>query len=235
MDCSYCSRPVRGRSWRSRKGSCCSKMCALGVRRRIPARDQTCPRCRIVFRVLTTWKDTPIHCSRSCAQSLRASTHQWGEANPRWRGGHVLSYGPGWKVTKVRIRERDGVCRSCGKTPADNGRALDVHHIEPFRFSGDHSDGNLVALCRSCHMKADDHGRAGSAKFLRGPRITRPTKREIRRLKQLTRAAEARARRREARRRAFELRAGGSSLRGIAEAVGVSHQTVSNWLQRESG
>jgi HNH endonuclease len=148
-----------------------------------------------------------------------------------WRGGKALSYGPGWKAIKEHVRARDRVCHGCGKTAELNGRALDVHHLIPFRFSGDNSFDNLVALCRSCHMRADDHGRAGSATFLEPTTVTRPTKRELRRLRQLIRAAEALARRREAQRNAMQMRAHGASLREIARAVGASHETVNLWLK----
>jgi DNA invertase Pin-like site-specific DNA recombinase len=116
-------------------------------------------------------------------------------------------------------------------TPAENGRALDVHHIDPFRFSGDNRLENLRALCRSCHMRADDHGRAGSATFLRrAGRSSKPTKREIRRLWALARQAERTARRRAHQTEARRVHAAGASLRQIARALGISHQTVANWI-----
>lgn len=76
-----------------------------------------------------------------------------------------MNYGPGWKQQKQKARERDKVCRHCGKTPEENGRALDVHHINPYRYSGDNRLENLICLCRSCHMRAIDRGRRGAAKF----------------------------------------------------------------------
>ncbi|MGZ4140598.1 MAG: HNH endonuclease [Actinomycetota bacterium] len=154
-----------------------------------------------------------------------------GPDNPRWRGGRALSYGPYWSKIKIEVRARDQVCRSCGKTPEQNGRALDVHHLNPYRFSGDNSLDNLVALCHACHMRADDHGRAGAAAFLHNDRPKRATKREIRRLRALVRAAEARALRRESQARAIQLSDQGASLREIATALNVSHQTVANWLK----
>ena len=30
-----------------------------------------------------------------------------------------------------------------------------VHHKNPYLFSGDNSIENLIALCRKCHMKAE--------------------------------------------------------------------------------
>lgn len=117
------------------------------------------------------------------------------------------------------------------KTPAENGRALDVHHIVPFRFSGDNSPENGRALCRSFHMRAPDHGRRDSARFLRAVGLVTPmTKREIRERERRWRTRQRRAERKTlqsiARRRQRE----GASLRVIARELGVSHQTVKNWL-----
>ncbi|HEX9712133.1 MAG TPA: helix-turn-helix domain-containing protein [Actinomycetota bacterium] len=171
------------------------------------------------------------YCSRECYRGHYNSTHLSGQGNGRWRGGRALAYGPGWKQIRVLVRARDKICRRCGRTPEENGRALDVHHNDPFRFTGDNSLELLEALCRSCHARADDHGRRGSAAFLRkAGRPPRPTKREIRRLKAKLRQAERTARRRALQKRAEQLHREGASLRDIARELGVSHQTVANWL-----
>lgn len=142
-----------------------------------------------------------------------------------------MSYGSGWKEIKKLVRRRDEVCRQCGKTPKQNGRALDVHHLEPFRFSGDNSFQNLVALCRSCHMRADDHGRRGNARFLRKLGIEKPpTKREVRRSEARRRKIERMRSRAMLQAQAYELARSGRSLRQIARTLNVSHQTVANWL-----
>jgi HNH endonuclease/helix-turn-helix protein len=145
-----------------------------------------------------------------------------------WRGGRAISYGPGWKETKVLVRDRDKVCQFCGKTPEQNGRALDVHHIDPYRYTANNHPDNLVALCRSCHMRAIDRGRRGSARFA-GPQqleLKPPSQRELIR----RRGYAERARRKGLMEQAFELNAKGRSLRQIARALGVSHQTIANWL-----
>jgi 5-methylcytosine-specific restriction endonuclease McrA len=176
------------------------------------------------------------YCTRSCATATFNSQHLTGERNGMWRGGRALSYGADWKRIKEVVRQRDVVCHHCNKTPKENGRALDVHHIEPFRFSGDNSPGNLIALCRSCHMRADDHGRKGSAIFLaKAGTPKHPSKRELRRRAGAERTRQKAAQRIVSQRYAFRLHARGRSLREIARAVGVSHQTVANWLSGEAG
>ena len=62
-----------------------------------------------------------------------------------------------WEIIRREALERDGWrCRECGKA----GR-LEVHHLEPLHKGGSNDVGNLVALCRSCHIQA--HRRPVSA------------------------------------------------------------------------
>ncbi len=201
MQCEYCSSKLDAAQKRW-----CSKRCNDLFRAKVPTRPLECPGCMRTVLVPAGRHPGRKYCTRSCATATYNRLHLRGARNGRWRGGRVLNYGPGWKSTKVKVRERDRDCRNCGKSPAENGRALDVHHIQPFRFSGDHSLDNLVALCRSCHMRADDHGRRGSALFLAeaGYRPT-ITKRELRRHAAAERAAQRAVERREARAHALEL------------------------------
>ncbi|KKN17798.1 hypothetical protein LCGC14_0962210 [marine sediment metagenome] len=47
------------------------------------------------------------------------------------------------------ILERDNFeCRICG----NNNLQLDIHHIKPKEFGGEHKESNLITLCKSCHM-----------------------------------------------------------------------------------
>ena len=81
-----------------------------------------------------------LYCSRTCA-----------DAGQKRRDSETLRYGPGWKNRRAEIRHRDKTCRSCGKTPEENGHALHVHHLVPFRYGGTNRPENLVALCDPCH------------------------------------------------------------------------------------
>lgn len=226
MRCETCGEGLSGarRRW-------CSKRCNDAWRHKVRSKPLECRSCgRTVLVAACEWARRK-YCSKLCADRHYNTTFLRGARNGRWRGGRALSYGQNWKRIKTEVRARDRVCRHCGKTPEGNGRALDVHHLRPFRFSGDNSHDNLVALCRTCHMRADDHGRKGSARFLALPAVKRPTKRELRRLRRLIRAAEARARRKTAQRIALDRHAEGGSLREIARAVGYSHETVNQWLR----
>jgi hypothetical protein len=93
----------------------------------------------------------------------KMSEAQSGEGNPRWRGGVSDSYGPGWNRAREQVRKRDERCRNCDHGGSE--RRLEVHHIVPVRLfdqaedrnlSEVHALGNLVLLCRQCHLKAEN-------------------------------------------------------------------------------
>ena len=55
---------------------------------------------------------------------------------------------------KESIRERDNrICQLCDKTEEQNGRKLDIHHIDYIKENN--SEYNLISLCKSCHMKTN--------------------------------------------------------------------------------
>lgn len=80
-----------------------------------------------------------------------------GENAPSWQGG--ISFGrycPKFnEAIKEEIREKYGrQCFLCGKTEKENGRKLDVHHIDYEKSRG--CSGKrwlLIPLCKSCHAK----------------------------------------------------------------------------------
>ena len=211
----------------------CSKRCNDRWRWSVPSRKFVCPACGRTVLIPANKIARRKYCDNACARRAVAPPVLHGKANGNWRGGQAYKYGPGWKEAKERVRERDKVCQHCGKTPEENGRALDVHHINPHRNSKDNSLENLVALCRSCHMRAIDRGRRGAARFCG------PEQLELKPLSQREqiriRGYRRRKRRQELMAQAFELDSEGQSLRQIARALGVSHQTIAIWLAtRES-
>jgi 5-methylcytosine-specific restriction endonuclease McrA len=84
-----------------------------------------------------------------------------GEDAANWRGGYLPYYGGSWRRARRQARERDGCCQDCGMTPSDLGRALDVHHLVPFKTFGveRHREANdlanLVTLCPTCHIRRE--------------------------------------------------------------------------------
>lgn len=121
---------------------------------------KVCSVCGKEFAVKPSHVARRIYCSRLCHGAAQAVEWQ-GANNPSWTGGYEPYYGPSWRSAQRQVRARDTVCQGCGMSPAEQGRALDVHHIVPFKSFGlarhaeaNHPD-NLVALCVSCHLKAD--------------------------------------------------------------------------------
>jgi len=77
-----------------------------------------------------------------------------GNKNPNWHGGkYHEEYGRGFgDLLKEKIRSRDLYkCQNCGLKQVDNGRQLDVHHIDYNKKN--HNKDNLISLCKKCHMK----------------------------------------------------------------------------------
>jgi 5-methylcytosine-specific restriction endonuclease McrA len=103
-------------------------------------------------------------CSRKCFGAWQ-SLNNTGERHPLFKGGYDLYYGPNWRQQRRNARHRDGyACRRCTKSEKENGKALDVHHIVPFREFGlerykeANRLQNLVSLCISCHKYVEHHG-----------------------------------------------------------------------------
>lgn len=54
-----------------------------------------------------------------------------------------------WERIAHAVKERDGWrCRECG-----GAGALEAHHVIPVHAGGSDDLANLVALCRTCHIR----------------------------------------------------------------------------------
>lgn len=121
-----------------------------------------------VSRPSWSWSNRSLtFCNVACFASWK-SEHWNGENNPSWVGGHPLYYGPNWirQARKARQRDRQKCC-FCMIEESKLRRALDVHHIKPFRLYGlaayraaNHLD-NLVSLCERCHTFLERFSEAG--------------------------------------------------------------------------
>lgn len=97
----------------------------------------------------------------SKAHRDKIGSAQIGNKNHAWRGG--ISYGKYChkfsRRLKNDIREKfDNKCLLCGKNEIDNGRKLDIHHVDYNKNQGClDTKWKLVALCRSCHSKTNSN------------------------------------------------------------------------------
>ena len=148
---------------------------AMGDRRRgTPYKEPVSWDCEVCgkTRTLNRGQLAPARKFRFCSHAC-ANVSNRGESNPSWKGGHRGYYGPDWRPQRRLARERDGhACQGCGATRDELGRELDVHHI--IRFGDFENSGeanrieNLISLCHSCHMHAENHGTPAEWRCRRG-------------------------------------------------------------------
>lgn len=137
-------------------GPYCSRRCAaVQVDQRNPLEWRRCSNCGNALQRRRSEFLRAKHGHVFCGVPCRAA-YLVGASSPVWKGGHRGYRGRGWPKLAQQIRDRDGhICRHCGKTEAENGRALDVDHVIPWRLFSDaeaaNDPDNLLSLCVSCH------------------------------------------------------------------------------------
>jgi 5-methylcytosine-specific restriction endonuclease McrA len=163
--CAGCGAAMQ--EWASRPRTYCSNECAgranvANIAHWAPsAYTATCEQCGQDYQT-TPAATRGRFCGRACfAAWMAAGNAPSGEDCANWRGGYLPYYGPSWRPARRAARLRDKVCQDCGLTPAQHGRALDVHHLTPFRTFGAerHQEANdlanLVTLCPPCHLRLE--------------------------------------------------------------------------------
>lgn len=79
-----------------------------------------------------------------------------GEKNGNWQGGSSRKPYPFNfdEELKELIRKRDNyLCQECGMSEIENGRKLDIHHIDYNKMDCD--PNNLITLCRVCNCRVN--------------------------------------------------------------------------------
>lgn len=132
------------------------KVRARGSKARWERPDQHAEQSDLMRRMsLEWWADPDIRCAKLAHLDAIRPDATLGN-NPNWRGGSSFyPYTPEFNnKLKDAIRARDGyACFICGLTESEQGRSLDVHHIDYDK--GNSSLDNLVALCDVCHGRTD--------------------------------------------------------------------------------
>ena len=144
----YCSRTCMATAYVGRESP-----------KRGPVESRPCANCgQSITRPVWMWVNDLAFCDRACFGAWKSSN--WtADSNPAWQGGFgPRYYGANWKRQQREARRRDGhCCQFCGVAEAKLRRALDVHHIRPFRFFGVENYreanrlANLISLCDRCH------------------------------------------------------------------------------------
>lgn len=105
----------------------------------------------VPYEKLAYWKG-----KKNPQHSKWLSEHMGGENAPNWKGGISFEpYAPEFNGRlKKEIRHRDNyICQLCSKNQRENGRKLDVHHIDYDKENN--NPNNLITLCLGCNAKAN--------------------------------------------------------------------------------
>lgn len=153
-DALYCSHACRGQATRGVNSP-------LWVEKR----EVPCGHCGKVM--LLSKGKRRRYCNRDCA-NRQHSRNMTGEGNSNYLHGEgYYPYSTEFIQLRKDVRRRDKYrCFLCDKTRAENGKHMDVHHID-----WDKSNNvieNLVCLCMACHhgLVKNKFGRLRQALFL---------------------------------------------------------------------
>jgi len=162
--CKNCGEKYNG-GGKSRKF--CSREC-FGEYNRVKKVQVDCPECNSVSLVYPSYKEKykNVFCSSECRSSWLKENSLFSTDNPRYTDGKYNGFGSNWiRQRNKEIKNSNNKCKLCGKNEEENGRDMSVHHIIPrklfkksthFSLEDSNKQGNLISLCRSCHMKAEN-------------------------------------------------------------------------------
>ena len=175
--CVHCGSRVKAGYIKQAKNHFCSTECRSAF---YQPKHKPCINCGRVFTAIKfrfgKWASTNSGktCSAKChnewirnnpERKRKISDAFTGAKHPNWQGGKSainlrVHRGSGWERLAEKARDRDGrVCMLCGKTEADNGRKMDVHHIVTYHDINNAKKANrlsnLISLCKSCHKKEE--------------------------------------------------------------------------------
>lgn len=143
----------------------CSRSCYDKYRylhqRRVP---RVCPTCGKTVYGNKDHKLKEGLCVLCTRRKIVSKLHGTGSSNSNWRGGSegwrtgrfgLDKNGLSWKTQSRLARERDKHRCSTPGCSETFKRAVDVHHIVPYRVSFSHALENLKCYCQRCHRKED--------------------------------------------------------------------------------
>jgi len=130
--CSVCGRPVK---------SCRAVFCSVKCKSDACRTARQCSQCGTGFTILASSLKTNASgkfCSRPCYEKHMCRTKR------------TTGRGSQWNKTRREVVRATPFCAICGTT-----KRLQVHHIIPFRLTGDNSKANLVPLCVKHHKTVE--------------------------------------------------------------------------------
>lgn len=155
--CAHCGKALALKAEHFRRSTlhfcsraCQGAYCSGGNHPRTLALKAPCLECGAVVKIKSRQIGKRVFCSRACASRAHRAYIK-GPANPRYVDGMAEErYSAAFRALAPRIRERDRQrCRLCHRTREDNGKELDVHHIDYDKDNN--AAANLITLCPRCH------------------------------------------------------------------------------------
>lgn len=172
--CSHCEKSYECPIFKANRKPYCSEACWKAHKKAKPIH---CSHCEVWFTPMKMMNykhgkrligvNNRSVCSAECLNGFmrhnkerkrKISEAFTGTRHPNWQGGsrHISYRGVGWNKVANMVRDRAGHrCEKCGVGESETGRRLDVHHEIPFHQKGSNRASNLIALCKTCHTKAD--------------------------------------------------------------------------------
>lgn len=155
--CQRCGKEIEITNDRNYKRKYCNDCITEGRAETLRNRIKTnCAYCgKELFVIPSIYNKYKHHyCDVKCMAQYFAE-HYTGENSPTWKNGKK-HYTGNWKQAREARLELDQyVCQICGKTEDENGRSLDVHHIQSYHDFDDKFEANkienLISLCTDCH------------------------------------------------------------------------------------
>jgi len=168
VECEWCGDAFEVKPARESEARFCGYEC-MGKWHSNRERESTsvikeCAICGDDFEVDQWRADTAKTCSFECSGEYR-SRHYSGPDSPHWDGGKGVYqavrrwiHSKPWTQVRREARERlGGTCEMCGSETNANGGHMDIHHIVPIMYGGSNHEDNLMALCSTCHRKAESY------------------------------------------------------------------------------
>lgn len=151
-NCLYCTAKFTITSTKDKSKKYCSKICKMESTKASKLVDAICYFCKSKFIAKKKYGGSNKFCSRKCADNNHSKEMKGGLNSNYVHGEADYAYGKGWTLkNKEEIRIRDGyICQLCSLKQNDCNEKLHVHHIDFNKHN--HSQDNLISLCRNCHM-----------------------------------------------------------------------------------
>jgi 5-methylcytosine-specific restriction enzyme A len=118
----------------------------------------TCKKCEAPLTGKQTsycsFKCSKLHLKQLYRQRKKEHIKEYNKKYREQNSDYVKKYRKSYSKNNYRVKKRiyhleeNPVCEKCG-----TDKNLEVHHIKPLKYGGQHKSNNLMTLCKSHHMQ----------------------------------------------------------------------------------